>query len=250
MKRSLVLAMLFAGGVLCLAEPVSAQFYPGYGYGGWGGFNGGAALAGSDYRQSAIIDAKSQSRLAGQQAAQQQNAFIASGIRNTVTNQADSREAAIANQQQQTQDWWFQHQQQQMAQQQMALAQRPMSQGQPGEYSTAAAPTMGWSGMGPSRTPPPASMDIIQWPTLLQQPCYASERAKIEAPYRRGTPPKLSTPNEEDYQQMDAAVEDMKATLQWQFNEGVDTGQFNAAKTFLIQLGNELTKRIQAGNRA
>ncbi len=92
-------------------------------------------------------------------------------------------------------------------------------------------------------------MDIIQWPALLQDPCFASERTKIEAPYRR-TPPKFSTPNEDDYQQMAAAVEDMKAVLQWKLSEGVDTGQFNAAKAFLNQLGSELAKRSQAAARA
>ena len=248
MKRSIVLALLLVGGVLCLAEPVSAQFYPGYGYGGYGGFDGGAALAGSDYRQGAIIDAKSQSRLAGQQAAQQQNAVVQSGIRNTLSNQANSREAAIANQQAQTQDWWFQHQQQQFAQQQMAP--RQMAAGQSAEYSMAAAPAAGWSSLGPPHKPPPANMDIIQWPTLLQDPCFASERTKIEAPYRHATPPKLSTPNEDDYQQMAAAVEDMKAVLQWKLSEGVDTGQYNTAKAFLNKLGSELVKQSQAAARA
>jgi hypothetical protein len=251
MKRSMVLGMLLVGGVLCLAEPVCAQFYPGYGYDGWGGFSGAAALQGSDNRQAAIISARTQSRLAGQQAAQQQNAFIASGIRNTVSGQADARQAAIANQQQQTQDWWFQHQQQQFAQQQMTrqmAAQRQAAQGQ-AEYSTADAPATGWSGLAPSRAPPPASMDIIQWPTLLQEPCFAAARAKIEAPYRR-TPPKLSAPNEEDYQQMAAAVDDMRAILEWRQSEGVNTNQFNAARNFLIQLGGELNKRIHSGNRA
>jgi hypothetical protein len=247
MKRSIVLALLLVGGVLS-AGPAIAQFYPGYGYGGWGGFDGGAALAGSDFRQAAIIGAKTQSRLAGQQAAQQQNAVVQSGIRSTLTNQANAREAAIANQQQQTQDWWFQHQQQQFAQQQM-------TQRTAAEYSTSSTPAAGWSSLGPPRKPPPAAMDIIQWPTLLQDPSFASERAKIEAPYRRttyvpGTAPKLGTPNEDDYQQMAAAVEDMKAVLQWKLGEGVDTGQYNAAKAFLDQLGGELAKRIQAAARA
>jgi len=93
-------------------------------------------------------------------------------------------------------------------------------------------------------------MDIIQWPTLLQDPCFASERTKIEAPYRRGTPQKRSTPNEDDYQQMAAAVEDMKAVLQWKLSEGVDTGQYNTAKAFLNQLGSELAKASQAAARA
>jgi hypothetical protein len=246
MKRPIVFVFLLVGAMLRLADPVSAQFYPGYGYGGWG--DGGAALIGSDYRQAAIISAKTQSRIAGQEAAQQQNAVVQSGIRSTLSNQANSREASIANQQAQTQDWWFQHQQQQFAQQQMAPRQSA-------EYSSASAPAAGWSSLGPPRKPPPAALDIIPWPILLQDPCFASERAKVEAPYRRtvyvpGAPPKMGTPNEEDYQQMAAAVEDMKAVLQWKLSEGVDTGQYDAAKAFLNKLGAELTRKIQAAPRA
>jgi hypothetical protein len=241
MQRSIVLTLLLVGGVLSLAELASAQFYPGYGGYGWG--DGGAALLGSDQRQSAIIEAKAQSRLAGQQLAAQQNAVVQGGIRSTLTNQADARQAAIANQQTQTQDWWFQHQQQQLAQRQSA------------EYSMASTPSAGWSSLGPPRKPPAAAMDIIQWPTLLQDPCFASDRTKVEAPYRRttytpGAAPKLGTPNEDDYQKMAAAVEDMKAILQWKLSEGVDTGAYNTAKAFLNQLGSELAKRTQAAGRA
>jgi hypothetical protein len=248
MKRPIVLALLLAGGVLSLARPGSAQFYPGYGYGGWGGYDGGAALLGSDQRQAAVIEAKTQSRLAGQQFAAQQNAVVQGGIRSTLTNQANARDAAIANQQAQTQDWWFQHQQQQVAQRQASTAQAA-------EYSMNSAPSAGWSSLGPPHKPPPAAMDIIQWKTLLQDPCFASDRAKVEAPYRRttytpGAPPKLGTPNEDDYQKMSAAVEDMKAILQWKLSEGVDTGEYNTAKAFLNQLGNELAKRAQAAARA
>jgi hypothetical protein len=161
----------------------------------------------------------------------QQNAVVQSGIRNTLSSQAQSRDAAIAAQQQATQDWWFQQQQQQKNQRQSA------------PNASAGSPTQGWSSLAPSAPPPPASMDIIKWPALLQAPSFASEREKIEAPYRR-TPPKLSTPNEDDYRQMVAAVEDMKAILQWRSSEGVDPNEFNTAKSFLIQLGDELAKRI------
>ena len=48
---------------------------------------------------------------------------------------------------------------------------------------------------------------------------------------------------------MVAAVEDMKAVLQWRLSEGVDTNEYNAAKTFLNQLGSELAQRVQAASR-
>ena len=187
MKRNVLLAALLASSLLRLAAPACAEFYPGYGYGGWGGENGAAALLGADYRQSAVIQSAAQSRLAGQQAAIGQNAVVQSGIRSTLSNEAQSRDAAIQRQQQSTQDWWFQQQSQQMAQQ------RSASYG-----SAAAAPYAGYRGFGPSGSPPPAAMDIIKWPTLLQEPCFAAERTQIEAPYRR-TPPRLSMPAKADY---------------------------------------------------
>ncbi len=89
-------------------------------------------------------------------------------------------------------------------------------------------------------------MDIIKWPTVLQEQCFASERAKIEAPYRR-SPPKLSIPTAADYRQMAGTVEDMKAVLEWRLKEGVDTADYNAAKAFLAALGEEVAKqRAQA----
>ena len=93
-------------------------------------------------------------------------------------------------------------------------------------------------------------MDIIKWPTVLQEQCFASERAKIEAPYRR-TPPKLSVPTPADYRKMAGTVEDMKAVLEWRLKEGVDTADYNAAKTFLDQLGQEVATgpRPQCGRQ-
>src|SRR5208337_5091025 len=130
--------------------PASAQFYPGYGYGGWGGWDGAAALVGSDYRQATAMQLKSQSMQAGQQAAMQQNYVVQSGIRNTLSSQAQSQNSAILNQQQANQDWWFQHQSQEMAQR------RTM------EYATGAPAVP--VGFAPSSGPPPAATDIIKWP--------------------------------------------------------------------------------------
>jgi len=233
MKLRFLVVALAAGGMLGLAGPASAQFYPGYGYGygGWGDTNGAAALLGADYRQATAMQLKSQSMQAGQQAAMQQNYVVQSGIRNTLSNQAQSQTNAILSKQQANQDWWFQQQSQQMAQRRAV------------EYASGApaVPT----GLAPSGAPPPAATDIIKWPTVLQESCFASERSQIEAPYRR-TPPKLSAPTPADYAKMASTVEDMKAILEWRLKQGVDTGEYNAATAFLDQLGQEVTARAQA----
>ena len=63
-------------------------------------------------------------------------------------------------------------------------------------------------------------------------------------PYRRN-PPKLSEPTAADYRSMIAAVEDMKAVLEWRVSEGVRTADYDAAKAFLDRLGKELAARLQ-----
>jgi hypothetical protein len=239
MKRRMLTIALASGLMLALAGPAAAQIYPGYGnYGGFGDGWGtaAAALTASTYQQTAIMQGKQESMQAGQQLAAQQNAVVQSGIRNTLSNQAQANIAAAQNQQQATQDWWFQHQTQQLAQEQ---ARRQYASG---NYSPAA------SGIGPVAGPPPANMDIIKWPTLLQEQCFAGERAKIEAPYRR-TPPKLSIPTPADYRSMAAVVEDMKAVLEWRLTDGADTGEYNTAKAFLDRLGQEVTSRADASGR-
>ena len=160
-----------------------------------------------------------------------QNYVVQSGIRNTLSNQAQSQTNAILGQQQANQDWWFQQQAQQMAQRRTR------------EYASGAPAVP--AGFAPSGGPPPVAMDIIKWPTVLQEPCFAAERAQIEAPYRR-TPPKLSVPTAADYRTMVGTVEDMKAVLEWLLKEGVETADYNAAKTFLNQLGEEVVARAQA----
>ncbi len=234
MKRRILCTALVAGSVLGLTGQAPAQFYPGYGYGGYGGW-GAAALMGADYRQATAMQLKSQSMQAGQQAAMAQNYVVQSGIRNTLSSQANSRDAAILSQQQANQDWWFQHQVQQSSQRRTA----EMAYG---------APTVR-AGIAPSGGPPPAAMDIIKWPTVLQDPCFASERAQIEAPYRR-TPPKVSVPTPADYGQMAGTVEDMEAVLEWRLKEGIDTADYNAAKTFLHRLGQEVATRAQAAGNS
>ncbi len=230
MNRKILVALLVAGGMFGLSQQARAQFYPGYGYGGWGGMDGSAALLGADYRQATAMQLKAQNMQAGQQAAMGQNYVVQSGIRNMMATQAQNQTNANISQQQSNQDWWFQQQSQQMAQRRAM----DMKQG----VTTIPA------GFGPSKTPPPVSTDIIKWPMVLQEPCFATERAKIEAPYRR-TPPKLSSPTVEDYRRMAATVNDMKAVLQWRLSEGVQTADYEAGKSFLDRLGEELTALIQ-----
>jgi len=235
MKHRILVAVLVACGMFELAGPASAQFYPGHGYGngGWGGTNGSAALLGADYRQATAMQLKAQSMQAGEQRTMAQNQVVQSGIRNTLSSQAQSRTDSILNERQANQDWWFQQQSQQMAQRRTA------------EYASGAPAVP--VGFAPAGGPPPLAMDIINWPTALQDSCFASERAQIEAPYRR-TPPKMSLPTPADYRKMAGTVEDMKAVLEWRLKEGIQTADYNAAKTFLSQLGTEVTARAQAAD--
>ena len=166
MNRKILVALLVAGGMFGLSQQARAQFYPGYGYGGWGGMDGSAALLGADYRQATAMQLKAQNMQAGQQAAMGQNYVVQSGIRNMMATQAQNQTNANISQQQSNQDWWFQQQSQQMAQRRAM----DMKQG----VTTIPA------GFGPSKTPPPVSTDIIKWPMVLQEPCFATERAKIE----------------------------------------------------------------------
>jgi hypothetical protein len=231
MKAQSLVVVLVVCGMSWLAKPVSAQFYPG-GYGsGWGGTNGSAALLGSNYMQASAMQAKAQNRLAGQQAAMGQNYVVQSGIRNTLSSQAQGRTDAIENQRQANQDWWFQYQTQQAGQRRNV------------EYSSAGGAV---GSFGPSGSPPEAASDVIKWPTALQDSCFASERATIEAPYRR-TPPQLSVPTQADYVQMVRTVEDMKAVLEWRLKEGIPTNDYNTATAFLAKLGQEIARRAVPG---
>jgi hypothetical protein len=230
MKHPMLILAIASGGLFALAGQATAQFYPGGGgYGGWGGTNGSAALLGSAYTQATTMQIKSQSMQANQQAAMQQNMVVQSGIRSTLSNQAQAQDSAAISQQQSNQDWWFQHQAQQNG---------PRGSG---GYVNVPPP----DSFAPMGGPPPVNMDIIKWPTLLQEQCFASERTKIEAPYRRGAPgtagqPKFSTPTPADYRSMAGTVADMEAVLEWRLTEGADTGEYNAAKAFLVRLGQEL----------
>ena len=169
MNRRILVAALFAGSIFGLAGPVAAQFFPGYGYGGWGGTDGSAALLGSDYRQATAMQAQGPEhagRAAGRDGAELRRAKRHSQHVVQPGPEPDQCDPEPAT-------------------------------GEPGLVVPAAVPAIGPAqghgdtehgapaipvGFAPSGEPPPAAMDIIKWPTVLQEPCFASERAQIEAP--------------------------------------------------------------------
>jgi hypothetical protein len=212
-------------------------FLPGYGYGGYGGWGGWGAN--SNYNVSGQMAAES--RQTNAQAAMGQNYVIQQNARNTMMNQAQSQTASIEGQRQANKDWWFQYQSQQMAQRQGRGSTGPAAAAVAGGFG--AEPAQGGFNLPPSQ--PEVAMDIIKWPPGLQDKAFAASRTAIEAPYRR-TPPKLSMPTAADYRDMLKNVEDMKAILQWCLSAqagGMDTGEYQQAKAFLDQLGQELRKR-------
>lgn len=237
----LVLVWLVTFQATVLAQRRGGRVVGSGGYGGYGGYGddmGVMALQASATSQASMRNAAQSSYLMGQNAAMQQRAVVQSGIRNTLSSQADYRTQNIVNQQQSNRDWWFQVQQQQVAQQRAyqqrspALAAAGFAGASLAADSAAAGPT------------PEVETDIIKWPPALQEKEFASRRAAIEAPYRR-TPPKLSVPTAEDYRNMVKDVQDMKAILEWRLSvrSGLQTNEYEQAKAFLDKLGQEAKAR-------
>jgi hypothetical protein len=243
MKHSFLTNTLTLICALAMASPLAARVFPGGGGGGGRVANPVAAAAvvnrtrdirngnygdwggGTTYQfNNTVVGNMPPRHDSGQ------NLLVQSGIRNTLTTQAQTRTAAIANQQQSTRDWWYQNQQQQSA----ARRTNPLALGQ---------------GMGvePAEAPAEAAMNIIPWPALLQDRAFASRRALVEAPYRR-SPPTLSTPTAKDYRDMITTVQDMKDVLEGLTREGVDMQEYNQAKAFLDKLQQEARESAGPNN--
>ena len=243
MKNSYLLIGLSTICVLAAARPVSAQFWRGgSGYYDDGGLAGAVALASSNRASSNQMQVAAQNQQSAQQAARQQSMAVQSGIRNTMTAQAQNRTSAIEDQRQSYKDWWFQTKQQQ--------AERPAN------VTGSQAPMAGGFGMRQSAGGgfiyedfhPPVALDIIKWPAVLQEKMFISERAQIEEPYRR-SPPGLSTPTATDYRDMVKTVEDMKGMLEWRLGErgGLPKVDYEQAKAFLNTLANKAQERAGRG---
>jgi hypothetical protein len=194
-------------------------------------------------------------------------------IRGTMDADAQGRSQAIIGQQQANRDWWFQTQQQQAAQRQGEVAQQPYQSlavppppramqpqdqvdqaalqrqyeaAQRERYQTRrryelAQFAPGFESASPAA--PPVATDIIKWSPVLQAPQFAEQRARIEAPYRRGAKG-LSTPTAKDYQDMIAATGQMKLILKNMATEISAQDYLNAA-AFLDQLAAEARGRLE-----
>jgi crotonobetainyl-CoA:carnitine CoA-transferase CaiB-like acyl-CoA transferase len=161
-----------------------------------------------------------------------------SGIRNTLTTQAQTRTQDILGQQQSNKDWWFQVQQQQMAQR------RAM----PALASGGGAPAAGFESARSAAAQPEVATDIIKWPSVLRDPQFAQERARVEAPYRRA-PKGEAIPTVDDYKNMIDAAEQMKTILGQMTAEISAQAYLNTVK-FLDQLAAEARGRIETGKAA
>jgi hypothetical protein len=244
MKNRCLLIGLLTTCVIAVARPVSAQLWRGRsgGYYDDGGMASAVALASSNRATSNQMQMAAQNQQSAQQAARQQSSAVQSGIRNTMTAQAQNRTNTIEDQRQSYKDWWFQTKQQQ--------AERPAN------ATRSQVPMAGGYGM---RQPigggftyedfhPPVDLDIIKWPTVLQEKAFASERAQIETPYRR-SPPGLSVPTATDYRDMVKTVEVMRGVLEWRLgqNGGLPTVDYEQAKAFLNNLAQEAQERAGRG---
>ena len=99
-------------------------------------------------------------------------------------------------------------------------------------------------GFAPVGAESEVATDVIKWPTVLQEPEFASRRALIEAPYRRSSPA-LSVPTANDYRDMVKTVDEMEAILEWRLTvmSGLETNVYQQAKAFLEKLGQEASER-------
>ena len=256
----------------------------GYNSGSTGEIIGGAALIGTDTVAAAQLQSGAQSRQYGQQAEANQDSMVQNGVRSLLTSQAVSRANTLNGQQQSNQQWWLDQQAMQLEKEREAfyarpapaspktaptkpnpddeqnLDERPSAPGQPASDDTATnrgkSPAIANAAIHKAVPRPagkhkvaPAATDVIQWPTALEAESFASERAKIEAPYRR-TPHKLSEPSMADYQKMLPVIDNMQAMLDWQLKEGLRTNDYNAAVAFLSEMSREASGRVDLAMHA
>jgi len=230
MRPALAIPMILIAGLFGAASPASAQFWPGYGYYGdagvWGAYT--SALHDSTSRYIAQSD-----RLMGERAANQQMTAMQSGIRNTLSSQANLRTQTAMSQQQSNRDWWFQIEQQQLA--------RRRAAGAMGSPATAEAAMATMRQESPAM--PQVATDVIPWLPVLCDPRFAAERAIVEAPYRHADG-KPTEPTEADYQRMIEAAGQMKTILDQMAGE-ISAREYLDAGKFLDQLAAEARGRIE-----
>lgn len=233
MRCTCSIAVLAVALVGMWAATASAQMWPGRRYASssyYDGYDSGALAAGfalnsADNAQRNVTQSYQEW---SQRAASSQMSRMESGIRNTMNAGDQQYTQNLDNQQQSRRDWWFQVEQQQAAQRQAEAARYAAI---PAGFEAGAAPNA-----------PKAKTDVIKWPPLLQAPPFASERAEIEAPYRRNATG-LSVPTAADYQNMIKTVEQMKATLK-AMTARITAEEYFNAQGFLDELAHEARERL------
>jgi hypothetical protein len=131
----------------------------------------------------------------------------------------------ILDQQQADRDWWMQAQQEQIAERRARAAQLALLHAAADLNST------------------PGASELIQWPPVLRGPRFAEQRARIEAPYRRGGKVP-SAPTAKDYQDMIETTAQIKTTLKAMAAD-ITAKDYLDATAFLDYLAAEARGHIQ-----
>jgi hypothetical protein len=92
----------------------------------------------------------------------------------------------------------------------------------------------------------PVAATIVPWPTVLRDRQFATERARIEEPYRRSLSGQ-GAPTAADYQEMIDAAAQMKAIL-WQTVPNISEPDSTNAEKFLDQLALEARGQLRVGS--
>ncbi len=229
MRRTIVLIGLMAVWLGTSATTLQAQWGPGYHHhypGYYDGYGYGVALIydlgrGWNGRHYA---AQSQ-RLLGEQIAAQQSAAMQRSIRHAMSAEAERRSDQTYGQQQADRDWWLQVQQQQIADRQ--------------QVAQLAAMTVGFR----SASAPKVASDVIKWPSLLQAPQFAEQRAQVEAPYRHNSKGS-TTPTAADYKNMIQAAERMRSTVK-ELTANLTAQEYLDSQVFLDRLAAEAHDRLE-----
>jgi hypothetical protein len=220
MRRFCTLAILTAI-VAMSAATAEAVYRRHVGYYGVYGYDSAIVIYDLGAAANARSYAAQSERLLGQKIAAQQMAAMQSGIRNAIELDGQRRTQNVILQQQADRDLWLQTQQQQSAQRKALAAQLAL-------MKAAEADT--------------AALDVIHWPAALRHPQFAEGRARIEAPYRRGSKA-ASTPTTEDYRVMIEAVGQMKTILKSTADD-LSAREYLDAEAFLDRLAAEARSKL------
>jgi hypothetical protein len=229
MQRVYVIVVLAAWFAMSAATAAAQPWPAHYHHYGYYGYDSALVIhdlgrAGGGRRRMAQWE-----RLLGQQMAAQQMAARQTDIRAAIEADGQWRMQGIAGQQQANREWWLQTQQQQVSQRQAQAARLALMKAA-ADLSPAA----------------PAGPEVIQWPSALRGSRFADQRARIEAPYRRGSKVP-SAPTTKDYEEMIIIAGQMKTLLK-ALGDNVSAQGYRDAEAFLDQLAAEARRNLDSAH--